>query len=783
MAELTTTIKVDTKQANADIKKFSQQQQTKINLSLNVARLRQQISDARKQLKNLSWAAQIQLRAKIERMQWDLRKASAELRNFTDRWDKNLSWLQKRFQDLWRDIKWSFKQLASWVAIFGALISAWRWLIRFFGAAIESASKFEKQMSNVATLIDTNVESMKDMKKELLDIATRVPVSIEDLTTALYDVRSAWIQAKDAMSVLEQSAILAESWLWTTQEAVNLLTSAFNTFSIQGYNAEEMAQTLFLAVKNGKTTISELTQWFGSVASIAQNLNVDFKDLVASATALTTSWLSASEAYTQINAVLSAVAKQTPQSVKMAKELWFEFSSTALSTKWLKWFIEDLWVSLKENNITGVKSTEVLSKLFGRKEALSGVLSLLNSRSEAYNDTLEEMQKGSNALTIAFEKQNSTAEAWIQRINNQIEEQKILLWENLIPTQILWRETILVITKSLNWLSDALSWASEKLWLFWWRMRNQLQQIEQLKNSFDSFNKVVGSGTTAGIDMSNLVQPIERLQDITKWGILAWVWVWQEIKKDMEYIEEETKNIWGSFSNINKVVEKQKDNIKDLKEEMQRYAKETEDMIAKRVVKSFEKSWEAIEENIDNLQKLTDWITSLEEDIQDIDKSLANRVVEIETQLQDWDLSLEDRKKLEEELAQAKAETTKEAIEEARKREEANETERLLMKKEKAEEEINILENKLDKETELLKQNIAEQIKLQQEYTNFELKNINTIIRKTKELAQTKANAWMPSILGWASTVNNTTLNQTNNITNSTAAVSVIRKTNSLFNW
>jgi len=66
-----------------------------------------------------------------------------------------------------------------------------------------------------------------------LDISTRVPKSVEELTSALYDVRSAGITAENAMSVLEQSARLATAGLGTTKEAVNLMTSAFNTFASQ----------------------------------------------------------------------------------------------------------------------------------------------------------------------------------------------------------------------------------------------------------------------------------------------------------------------------------------------------------------------------------------------------------------------------------------------------------------------------------------------------------------------------------------------------------------------
>ena len=74
---------------------------------------------------------------------------------------------------------------------------------------LKTAADFEKQMANVSTLIDTNVENFSAMKEEVLDIARRTPVALDGLTSALYDIRSAGISANMQFEVLEKSAQLA----------------------------------------------------------------------------------------------------------------------------------------------------------------------------------------------------------------------------------------------------------------------------------------------------------------------------------------------------------------------------------------------------------------------------------------------------------------------------------------------------------------------------------------------------------------------------------------------
>jgi len=112
-------------------------------------------------------------------------------------------------------------------------------------AIVKTSMDFEKSMTNISTLIDTNVESMEDMAEGVRQIARKTPVALADLTSALYDVRSAGIAAGDAMSVLEASAKLGVAGLGTTKEATTLMTLAVNNFRDSGLSASEVADIMF----------------------------------------------------------------------------------------------------------------------------------------------------------------------------------------------------------------------------------------------------------------------------------------------------------------------------------------------------------------------------------------------------------------------------------------------------------------------------------------------------------------------------------------------------------
>jgi len=101
---------------------------------------------------------------------------------------------------------------------------------------MQQLSKSERAVS---TVVDTNVESMDAMKNAVLDIAKKTPVALSDLTSALYDIRSAGISASMSMDVLEKSAQLGIAGLGSTAEAVDIVTSAINAFRLKGEDAEK----------------------------------------------------------------------------------------------------------------------------------------------------------------------------------------------------------------------------------------------------------------------------------------------------------------------------------------------------------------------------------------------------------------------------------------------------------------------------------------------------------------------------------------------------------------
>jgi len=319
-------------------------------------------------------------------------------------------------------------------------------------AAANSAVKFEAQMGNVATLLDTNKENMTSMGEAVLGLATKLPVPIEELTQSLYDIRSSGIGADRAMQTLEISAKLSSAGLATAAESTNILTSAMNAFSADGLTTAQTADYLFKTVKAGKTTLSQLAQSFGATAPIVQSAGVTLADFQAATAALTLSGTPASQAQNQIKASMIALMKPTSELEKIMKQLGVKTSAELIKKS------GGMVGAFRAVSEQGKKMGINMAKAWGSTEALAAVTPLLDSASTAgvaYAGALDDMLKGSNAVDSAFEKQNQTSKAQMQLMKNNIEVLSVSIGAVLLPILNKLIQKIIPLAQSfVQWSKD-----------------------------------------------------------------------------------------------------------------------------------------------------------------------------------------------------------------------------------------------------------------------------------------------------------------------------------------
>jgi TP901 family phage tail tape measure protein len=259
------------------------------------------------------------------------------------------------------------------------------------GATAFAFGRFQKDFTQVATLLDKTSFSTKtleqgtaDLRKGILSLRAASGESFTDLNKGLFDLISAGIPAEEAIKSLATATNLAAAGGTDVATAVDAITTSISAFGLEASDAERVSQLFFLAQKNGKTTVAELANSMGVVATSADAFGVSLEEVLAATAAVTLAGKSTSQSMAGLNQVFLNVAKPTADAAEEAKRLGVSFDSTSLRAKGLEGFLKDIVAA------EGFTSTSI-EKLFSGAEALTVALALTGKQSESFASTLKQL--------------------------------------------------------------------------------------------------------------------------------------------------------------------------------------------------------------------------------------------------------------------------------------------------------------------------------------------------------------------------------------------------------
>ena len=296
---------------------------------------------------------------------------------------------------------------AAKVAIAGTVVGAFVTLIGTLTQATRKAAGFEKQLAEVGTLLDKDVTGQLERFEEGLNDIRRDLPEAKNLVGALYDAISAGVDPDNALSFVRTAAESAIAGVTDTQTAVNGLTTVLNAFNKDISEAEEVADSFFKAIEQGKTTFPELADSIGLVAPLAQSLNLSLDEVNAALATLTANGRDTSQATRELRQILNAFNSNAEK----FRDLGIDITEV-LSERGLQGALQDV------QQATGGAAEEI-QPLFGRVQAVNGVLTLASSSAEEFASNLETMEEKAGSTADALETMESaTKSAWQQFKNN-----------------------------------------------------------------------------------------------------------------------------------------------------------------------------------------------------------------------------------------------------------------------------------------------------------------------------------------------------------------------------
>lgn len=493
-------------------------------------------------------------------------------------------------------------------------------------AAVKASAEFEETFSNVITLLDkssfatSDLETgINDLRKGVLKLRAETGESFENLNRGLFDLISAGVDAEKAIDALNVATNLAIAGATDTSTAVDGITSALNAYELSAADAQDVAEKFFTAQKFGKTTVEELSNGFGLVASSANSFGVSLDELLASVAAATTGGIQTSQAYTGLAAILANISKPTKDAADEADRLGIVFNSSALRAQGLDGFLKSITES------SGFTDTS-LEKLFGSVEAVKTVLAITGAGADDFANILETL--GDKSLTTAtfqaaLAEKNDTLAQSTKRLQGSIDSLTVQIGNEFAP----------VVKNAFDELSDGINENTPKIIRFIRDISAGMFTVASIIGDFFGtvFKRVIGDiqrfSAQALLTVSNIVKGIQNLA--AKAGIdLNFEGSTRALEQQaLKFAEAANKNLEGATGGdfVNQL-KTRLDNLKTFNDEEERLRDEAR---AREKEKEYQHQQELIEqaENQRNEknEKEVEGVNSLNEVLDEIAAQRAER--------------------------------------------------------------------------------------------------------------------------------------------------------------
>ena len=296
------------------------------------------------------------------------------------------------------------------------------------GVALKAAVSYEKQMANVATLLDGDVKTkINNMSAAVKKMSSETGTSTELLTDGLYQVVSAFGETDDAMKILEISTKGAAAGNATVTDSVNLLSAVTKGYGDTSAKAAQKASDLaFETVKLGQTTFPELAASMGKVIPLAGAMKVKQEELFGAMATLTGVTGNTAEVSTQLRGVIQGFMKPTDSMSKALETMGFKTGDAAIESLGLDGALKGL------KKAAGGSDTELVN-MFGSVEAGTAVLALTGSQADNFTEKTKAMAEAAGATNKAFAIQQATTDAMMKKMSASFNVIMISLGEKLLP--------------------------------------------------------------------------------------------------------------------------------------------------------------------------------------------------------------------------------------------------------------------------------------------------------------------------------------------------------------
>uniref|UniRef100_UPI0010414EC2 phage tail tape measure protein n=1 Tax=Candidatus Protofrankia californiensis TaxID=1839754 RepID=UPI0010414EC2 len=297
-------------------------------------------------------------------------------------------------------------------------------------AAASSAVEFQARMYNVASLDEHVRQNFQATSQAVLDMSKHLPQSANTLAEGLYNIASSGFYGRDAMHVLETSAIAASAGLTDTNTASKAIVASLNAYGLEAGDATRVSDALFSTVNYGVLSFEALTGAIAHSVGNAAQAGVSIEELGTAIATMTRSGLSASEAGVSVNNMMAKLLKPskalTETFIRLGINLQRDLKDPAIGLHGVMLRLQDA----ADGNV------RVWQSWFPEIRALRGALALMANEAGTYDEIFGHMgtqTRAAGAAMAVFAVQSQSTKHQLIELKNQFVATGIELGLRLLP--------------------------------------------------------------------------------------------------------------------------------------------------------------------------------------------------------------------------------------------------------------------------------------------------------------------------------------------------------------
>jgi len=292
------------------------------------------------------------------------------------------------------------------------------------GLAVNSAVDFDEAMTNVGAVLGKNHDEMAGLSAQILEIGSNSRAGPQAAADAFYDIVGGVADASTHIAILNAAIATSEAGNADLGATTSALISTMNAYNLTADQASMVSDVLTQTVNKGVGTMGEFAAAMPQVTGLAASLNIPLQDVGSSMAFLTTKGNTASQAATQLSAMMTALLNSNETMKTGLDELGFSTGQQAIESLGLVGAYQAL-------NGSQTAADEGLARMTGSVEALRGATSLTGDGVGEFFTNFTDGVDG--ATTAAQDIQNASPAAQIDELKSSVSELGIKVGDTLVP--------------------------------------------------------------------------------------------------------------------------------------------------------------------------------------------------------------------------------------------------------------------------------------------------------------------------------------------------------------